>query len=208
MTQKTRKFHDSKLYNFLSIKLALPEDEINTIFEKIDYKTLPNRSILLELNSISNQIIFVEKGILREFEEEEEEIFFLTTWLVPSGHFAYLHESFLNKTPSKIGLQAIEQTEVWTLDKQVLEAMNLKTSYILLEQLNTLKLQEYRLFLKVKRKGGLALIDWFDKFIKGSVIKQKYATNFLGLCKRTYINLHKQQMLALKKNRNLKNKQT
>ncbi len=84
------------------------------LFEKIQVK---KNEHLFKAGDISRKVYFIEKGCLRQYltnsNGEERNIYFK----VESGWCSEL-VSFLNNTPTDLNLQALEDSELWTINQK------------------------------------------------------------------------------------------
>lgn len=99
-------FDDEELYEILGL------------FEK---RTLKKGDKILKRGNISQQVIFIEKGILREFYLENGLVH--NTWMLPEGYFTLSLGSFMDETPSRYAIECLEDCELYLLPKASQQAL-------------------------------------------------------------------------------------
>lgn len=127
------------LIQAVSSLIDLSEQEAQILREVFKQKSFKKRDQLCALGTISKEIYFVNKGLLRLYYlNDENEI---TAFLFSENLFASAFPSFIEQKPSEQILECLEDTEVFYLSKNDLEKL-----YIDLPKFNifTRKLSEQR----------------------------------------------------------------
>ena len=95
------------------------EDALSSILER---KEVKKREVLVKENSVCNHIYFVEKGLTRTyyFNKDAREV---TDWISPENTFACSIVSFISRKPDIRGIDALEDSTLYTLHYQELEQL-------------------------------------------------------------------------------------
>ncbi|MEM6877170.1 MAG: cyclic nucleotide-binding domain-containing protein, partial [Bacteroidota bacterium] len=96
--------------------LEMSREEALHIQRRMHCVNLNKGDYLLHDGEVCRRYYFVETGTLRLFHRREEEEY--TVWLGTSGEVFTNLESYLNGSPSRISIQAIESTVVYTISKE------------------------------------------------------------------------------------------
>ena len=121
------------LFNSLGLLTGAEITHILSNFKPNSHKT---GTILVNFGEINDKLYFIEKGILREFseqEQEQEQDNTVTHWFVPENNFEYLVDSFLGQKPSDIALEVIEDAKLWYITKTDIDKL-----YVEFPQLNVI----------------------------------------------------------------------
>lgn len=106
-----------QLIKFLSKYITPSQAEtLSSIFEKKEYK---QGAFLAKTGSYSNQISFIERGMARAFfiNENGDEV---TVWFSFSEMMIFEPQSFYSETTSKLTIEFLEDSLVFTTTKQKL----------------------------------------------------------------------------------------
>ncbi|MFC0183221.1 cAMP-binding domain of CRP or a regulatory subunit of cAMP-dependent protein kinases [Pseudarcicella hirudinis] len=94
---------------------VLNQEELSEIPRYFRVSHIPKRRFFLQVGQIAPQLCFVKKGLLRNFVKKND-----TTEIVNSFSeeltFNLVNVSFLTQTPSSEYIQALEDTELLTID--------------------------------------------------------------------------------------------
>jgi CRP-like cAMP-binding protein len=91
-------------------------DQLNYINQLFELKEIPRGEFLLEQEKICDDLAFVENGFMRMHTlVDGNEI---TQWISGPGHFATELQSFIFDTPSRWNIQAISDTNIFTISKE------------------------------------------------------------------------------------------
>ncbi len=138
------------IISFLQNFSDLPIDVIDAI-EKVTEKTeLPKRHILLKKGKICNHLYFLEKGLVRNyFEEDDKE---LTNDITVDGAFVTSFSSFITQAPSVETIELLEDSILYAIHYDDLQ--HLYKMYPIMEHIgrliaeyhyNSLAMKSYRL---------------------------------------------------------------
>lgn len=112
-----------KLAQALGFGGILSKREIGHIISHFKVKKLTATSHFHLMHKISEQIAFVEKGILRVYslEPNGNEV---TKYFVRENQFAVDLESYYTSTPSKSAIQAVVNSEIYTIHKSIMTRLS------------------------------------------------------------------------------------
>lgn len=94
----------------------IEKDELIKISELFEYSKLKKGDYLLETGEKCNKLSFVQSGLLRMFAfVDGNEI---TQWIATKGYFSTDLASFIYENSSRLSIQAIVDTEVYSITKE------------------------------------------------------------------------------------------
>ncbi|MEL6192296.1 MAG: cyclic nucleotide-binding domain-containing protein, partial [Bacteroidota bacterium] len=91
------------------------EEEIHEIFNSLKKEKLEKGDFLLREGSVCTQYFFVESGSVRLFYVKDDVDY--TVWIGTMGEVFTNLESYLNSSKSRISIQSIEPSVVYTIHK-------------------------------------------------------------------------------------------
>ena len=171
-------------------------DELAVIADLFKKSSIRKGDYLVESGKICGQLSFVETGLLRMFEMTKDKE--ITQWISAQGYFSADLSSFLFETPSRLSIQAIEDTEVYSISKKdyliigelvpnwhALEKTFILRCFIMLEQriwthLSMTAEERYHAFFE----NNKAL---FNK------VPLQYIASMLGMTPETFSRIRKKQ---------------
>ncbi|MDY3521956.1 cyclic nucleotide-binding domain-containing protein [Riemerella anatipestifer] len=90
-------------------------DDLTTIVSLFSLTTIKKGDFLLKSGRRCDNLSFVQSGLLRMFiTTDEKEI---TQWISTKGYFSTDLSSFIFETPSRLSIQALTDTEVYSITK-------------------------------------------------------------------------------------------
>ena len=106
---------------FQSIQV-LPQNELELLDDLITLRKLKKGELLLKENEVSNEIVFIKKGILRSyfFSHQGDEI---TNCFAFENEFMASFSSFITQNVAEENIQAIADTEVQVISRESLEKL-------------------------------------------------------------------------------------
>ncbi|MEN2490253.1 Crp/Fnr family transcriptional regulator [Flavobacterium sp. B11] len=98
------------------------DDELSLLDSLIKFRTLKKGELLLTENQVCNEIVFIEKGILRSFfvNHKGDEI---TNCFAFENEFMASFASFITEEKAEENIQALTDTELQILDRKGLEKL-------------------------------------------------------------------------------------
>ena len=110
-----------ELQQFLNSYVQLPKDELEDIVSKFQTKKIKKNEFVLQQGEVCKDLIFVQNGCLRLYYLQEE--IEVSVWFALKHSSAIEMYSFISETPTNYFLQAIEETEILYLPKNVLQQL-------------------------------------------------------------------------------------
>lgn len=105
------------LLNTLRARHDFPADEFEKFYQLFEKRLVPRNEMLFRQESIVRNLCFVVRGCMRQFHTTsdgiEKNIFF-----AEEGWWCGEMESFINRIPSTMSMQAIEDCELLTIDRE------------------------------------------------------------------------------------------
>jgi CRP-like cAMP-binding protein len=97
-------------------------DELSLLDDLITFRTLKKGELLLTENQVCNEVVFIEKGILRSFfvNHKGDEI---TNCFAFENEFMASFASFITEEKAEENIQALTDTELQVLDRKALEKL-------------------------------------------------------------------------------------
>ncbi len=182
-----------KLFNNFGL---LTEAEITHILSYFKPKNHKTGTILVNFGEINDKLYFIEKGILREFsEQEQEQNNTITHWLVPENSFEYLIDSFLEQKPSKIALEVIEDTKLWEIAKTDMDKL-----YETIPQVGFIGklmveryIKNYEEFIRMLRLTPEKRVEWYYTYHTdlSNRVPLKYVATYLHMTPSTLSRVRK-----------------
>ncbi|MEM7656826.1 MAG: cyclic nucleotide-binding domain-containing protein [Bacteroidota bacterium] len=97
-------------------RLSLGSDEeITVILDSLKKRVLPKEAFLVRAGQVCDEYFFIEKGSLRLYYEKEEMDY--TVWIGTEGEVFTNLESYLDGSNSRIYIQALEASVVFSIQK-------------------------------------------------------------------------------------------
>jgi len=175
-------FETLKIY--CQTKVPLTTEELKLIDTYFEVKAVSKKAFLLQDGKVCNFIAFIEKGTIRHFHvkdglEKTCDISFENAWVTD-------FESFTHNTPCRMNLQAMEETVVFSIQKENLyklyaECAKYETFGRLMAEEVAQRATDIAMSLSSEKpeERFLNLIqkrpDLFQR------VPQKYIANFLGV---------------------------
>ncbi|HRH57430.1 MAG TPA: Crp/Fnr family transcriptional regulator [Chitinophagales bacterium] len=184
------------IISFLQNFSDLPIDVIDAI-EKVTEKTeLPKRHILLKKGKICNHLYFLEKGLVRNyFEEDDKE---LTNDITVDGAFVTSFSSFISQTPSVETIELLEDSILYAIHYDDLQ--HLYKTYPIMEHIgrliaeyhyNSLAMKSYRLKFSNSAERYEALFNTKIEIIRRTPIG--IIASYLGMSIETLSRIRSKQ---------------
>lgn len=106
------------LKRFLLSYATFTEDELNHIASKFRTKKVKANEFLLTQGDVCKDLLYVQRGCLRLYYQQDE--MEVSVWFSFSHSSAIEVQSFISEAPTNYFLQAIEDSEIFALDKKEL----------------------------------------------------------------------------------------
>ena len=161
------------------------EEELNIISNYFEPVSFEKDTIILEIGEVNDKLFFVEEGILQEFSYQSQDQT-NTHWLMPEGSFVYSTISFIEETPTQMGIKALEKVSLLAISKE-----NLQKLYIEIPQMERIarliteqNLIVYEKFLYLMRyKNSQEKLAWFERTFPTLInrVSLKYIASYLNI---------------------------
>ncbi len=97
-------------------KIALTDEEKSFFISQLQTKTVRRRQYLLQEGDVCRNQYFINKGCLRTYQVDEKGIEHVIQFAAENWWTSDMY-SFLTQTPARYNIDAIEDTEVFYMDK-------------------------------------------------------------------------------------------
>ena len=181
------------------IKQTIPlnKEEVALIDTLFKVKKIKKGDFWIKEGKYCNEIAFISKGTVRIFYEDESgnEV---SCFFMPENNFVSSFTSFLTRTPTKENIQAINDVELYTINRVDLDAASIKIP----------KLQIFRrvmaenLFILMERRIAMlqstTAQERYEDMIKenGNILLEvplQYVASFLGISPQHLSRLRKKK---------------
>ena len=95
---------------------VVQEKELETIVSLFKKTSLKKGDYFLKSGKVSNQLSFIQSGLLRIFVSTEEKE--ITQWISTQGYFVTDLSSFIFQTPARWNIQALSDADLYTISKE------------------------------------------------------------------------------------------
>ena len=109
-------------------------------------RTLPKGTVLLSEGDISDEVHFIEKGLIRAFYYKDSKE--ITSWMAYEGRFIWPLPSYLLQRPSRENIQLLEKTTLLSMHRHDLD--RLKQEFGIFEDLQCRIMERYILLYDLR----------------------------------------------------------
>lgn len=173
-------------------------DDLNTMVSLFKLTAIKKNDYLLKSGSRCDKLCFVKNGLLRMFISADQKD--ITQWISTKGYFSTDLSSFVFETPSRLTIQALVDTEVFTITKadykllgelvpkwHELEKLFIIRCFIILEErilthLSMTAEERYEYFFQKNK-------ELFNQ------VPLQYIASMLGMTPETFSRIRKKQLL-------------
>jgi len=173
-------------------------DDLKTIVSLFMLKTIKKGDFLLKTGKHCDNLSFVQSGLLRMFiSTDEKEI---TQWISTKGYFSTDLSSFVFDTVSRLSIQALTDTEVYSITKSNYKKIGeLVPKWHELEKLFIVRcfiILEERIFSHL----SMTAEERYDYFFENNrelfnQVPLQYIASMLGMTPETFSRIRKRQLL-------------
>jgi CRP-like cAMP-binding protein len=154
----------SQIQQLINATIVLTDKEWQQFKTHLTFRQVPKKFKLVEEGKVSNEIYFINKGLIRFYYNKDGED--ITGFIFTENLFASSYESFLRKSPSTQILETIEDCELLVLTYDGLQELYEKVPQI---NIFTRKIAEQR-FLNAQQVLSSYILDSpeerYQKFLK------------------------------------------
>lgn len=107
----------SELKESIKSYFGVPNEEnLATIMSVFEFQKIKKGAFLLKVGEYCRSLSFVQSGLLRMYIPTPDKD--ITQWISTTGDFTTDLSSFIFETPSRLSIQALTDTEIFTLSKE------------------------------------------------------------------------------------------
>lgn len=180
---------ENNLHQFLNNITLISEEDFENGFQYFRKVVLKKGDYFVKEDTICKQIAFINFGILRTFyfNERSEDT---TSCFCTENNLTSSYKSFIVQEPSKLSIQAIEETELWVINYDDLQKLYVESPIWgkigrLIAEREYIGMEKYASVLnneKAKIKY-LRLINEEPKIVQK--VANQYIASYLGITSRT-----------------------
>lgn len=173
-------------------------DDLKTIVSLFTLTTIKKGECLLKAGKHCDNLSFVQSGLLRVYiSTDEKEI---TQWISTKGYFSTDLSSFVFETVSRVSIQALTDTEVYSITKADYKKIGeLVPKWHELEKLFIVRcfiMLEERIFSHL----SMTAEERYDYFFQNNKelfnqVPLQYIASMLGMTPETFSRIRKRQLL-------------
>ncbi len=189
----------TELENYIQASFGIIErEELNKISSLFKQSKLKKGDFLLESGEKCDKLSFVQSGLLRMFAlVDGNEV---TQWIATKGYFSTDLASFIYEKSSRLSIQALVDTEVYSITKENYDKIgHLVPQWHALEKkflINCFITLEDRVFSHLSMPAEERYLMFFEgnKSLFNEVPLQ-YIASMLGMTPETFSRIRKKQLL-------------
>ncbi len=196
-----------KLAERLAISIGIKGESLTMLIDlllKFAFtKKLKKGEFLFEFGKVEEEIVYIEKGLLRKFTKEGEKEF--VNWFSMEGDFILIPKSFLKGEANKEAVQAIEDCVIYTMKKSTLLKLMEINNHI--GQVVVKEIMAYLCVLQnictfLRTKDALDKYRYLEEFNPQLLrrLSQKQLATFLGI-DTSYLSKIKKEATILERGR-------
>jgi len=177
--------------------LKFEEEEVDLIYEQLEVKEFEKKAFLLTEGQVCRYHFFILKGLVRSFYIDDKGIERITQFGLENWWITNL-ESFKDKTPSLLTMQAIERTKVLCLSSTNLESLyfsvpKLERLFRIITERTLIAVQRRADFYR--RKGSKERYDFLIKMLPNFAqrVPQYMLASYLEISPEYLSELRKKQ---------------
>ncbi len=173
-------------------------DDLKTIVSYFKLTTIKKGDFLLKTGKRCDYLSFVQSGLLRMYASKDEKE--ITQWISTQGYFSMDLASFLFDTPSKFSIQALVDTDIYSISKldyknlgkkvpkwHELEKLFIARCFVILEE---------RIFSHLSMSAEERYGNFFDHHKElFNQVPLQYIASMLGMTPETFSRIRKKQLL-------------
>ena len=113
-----------KFIDFINSYIKPDEVEVDAIIKTCRIKSYKKDAFLLRKGQIARNFVYLKKGSIRFYKKEKNRE--TTIWVAFEDNLGFEMTSYFTQKPTELYLQALEEVEVYVIDREEVERM-LKT---------------------------------------------------------------------------------
>lgn len=185
-----------RLFKSIAEKVSVQEGELQLCKHYFTPKKLRKRQYLLQEGDVCNRLAFVEKGVLYSYSIDTKGIQHVIQFALEGWWIADLY-SFFTKEPSKLNIEALEESELLLLDRE--QHQNLLKSVPAYETYTRILYQNAYVALQRRIEGtiGLSAEEKYSKLLAQhpyilTRVPLHLIASYLGITPETLSRIRKQ----------------
>lgn len=173
------------------------DDDLSTIVSLFQLETIKKGDFLLQAGKRCDQLSFVRSGLLRMYVlTDGKEI---TQWISKTGFFTADLSSFIFDTPSRLSIQALVDTEIYSISKA--DYLKIGERVLMWHELEKLFLIRCFIMLEERVFSHLSMTaeERYDAFFENNKelfnqVPLQYIASMLGMTPETFSRIRKKQL--------------
>ncbi|MEJ1236512.1 Crp/Fnr family transcriptional regulator [Chryseolinea sp. T2] len=196
-TELTVKAMYQPILDYLSKYIELTDTEAERFKSFLKHRKLRKRQYLLQAGDVSTFETFVAGGCLRSYSVEEDGTEHIVQFAIENWWIGDLY-SFLSGAPATLNIDAIEDSDVFTIDKSDLERLyreipKFERMFRILFQ-NAFVAYQQRILSKISQTAEEQYIEFIGKYASiEQRVPQHQIASYLGMSAETISRIRKQQ---------------
>ena len=185
------------ILNYLSKYIELSADEVERFKSFLKHRKLRKRQYLLQAGEVSTFETFVLSGCLRSYSVEDDGTEHIVQFAIENWWIGDLY-SFLTGAPATLNIDAIEDSEVFTIERNDLERLyreipKFERMFRILFQ-NAFVAHQRRILSKNSQTAEEQYIEFIGKYPSiEQRVPQHQIASYLGMSAETISRIRKQQ---------------
>lgn len=188
-------------FEYFTKKVSLTAEERQVIANRLSYKTLQKKELLLQQGEVCTAIAFVEKGLLRAFSVDENGAEHIIQFAPEGWHTADLY-SFLTQEKAVYTIEALEDVTLTTITKENHELLLIESRKYEAFTRELITNAYVALQRRLNASVSLSLEERYQNFMKkyndiANRVPQHMIASYMGLTPETLSRVRKR--IATKK---------
>lgn len=175
----------------------IDQEELSKISSLFKLTTIKKGEFLLKKDKLCKHLTFIQSGLLRMFSiTDGKEV---TQWISSDGYFALDLASFIYKTPSRWSIQALVDTQIYSINKEDYDTIG----QIVLKWNEIEKLFIIKCFIvledRIYSHLSMTAEERYEYFFNNNselfnLVPLKYIASILGMTPETFSRIRRKQM--------------